>query len=96
MSRNYVDRWCGKGMCLEAEGPGFKFLLFHSLLYGLGQVINFSVLQHFLFCKIRIVLPISKGCCVDICKVSVKVEQMFMVGKQRCLWGQWEEHARYQ
>lgn len=70
---------------------------FHSLLRGLGQIINFSVPQTFLVCERGITLPTSKSCCVDIHKVSVKSWFPTDVnGRQRYLWRQQEEHIRYQ
>lgn len=73
-SMNYVQTDCvGRGYALKTEGPGFKSLLSHSILCGRGQVINLSVPQNLLICKIGITLHTSKGCCVDILESSVKV-----------------------
>ena len=82
MSRNifntsikYVQTYSvGRGHAPKFESPGFKCLLFHSILCGLGQVSNLSVTQNLLICKTGIILPTSKGSCVDIPKFPVKFD----------------------
>lgn len=99
MSRNILNiqrDTVVSGCAWETERPRLM-PAFHSLLRGLGQIINFSVPQIFLVCKRGITLPTSKSCCVDIHQVSVKSWFPTDVnGRQRYLRRQREEHIRYQ